>query len=97
MIQSLVIIHQIFQWEMMFKSSSIFSFSGKIKFLCSNLIIDIKMLQIKFGDHQSITSVKGDALRYFFFKLYMAQKGANQINMTKLDKRLLKNSTDKIK
>jgi hypothetical protein len=37
------------------------------------------------GDHQSLISVGNDV-----------QKGANQINMNKLDKRLPKNATDKI-
>jgi hypothetical protein len=45
----------------------------------------------KFGDHLSIISVGNDVQRFFFyFKLYWPLKGANQINVSKLDKRLPK-------
>jgi hypothetical protein len=42
------------------------------------------MLQTKFGDHPSISSVEADVLRYSCFK--QSLKGANPIYMSTLDK-----------
>jgi hypothetical protein len=50
------------------------------------------MLQTKFGDRPSIFSVGDYVKRFFIFSF----KWANQINLNKLDKRLLKNATDKV-
>jgi hypothetical protein len=49
----------------------------------------------KFGDHLSIISV-GNVQRFFYFWLKWPLKGANQINMSKLDKSVPKNATDKV-
>jgi hypothetical protein len=52
------------------------------------------MLQTKFGDHPWIRSLEADVKRYFYFMLKRPLKGANQIDMSKFDKRLPKNATD---
>jgi hypothetical protein len=51
----------------------------------------------KFGDHPSIISVGNDVQRFFpLFLLMWPLKGANQIIMSKLDKKVPKNATDKV-
>jgi hypothetical protein len=49
-----------------------------------------------FGDHLSIITVGNDVQKFFYFWLDWLLKGANQINMSKLDKRPPKNDTDKV-
>jgi hypothetical protein len=55
-----------------------------------------KMLQKKFGDYLSISSVVEDVLMFFYFYLKQPPKGANQFNMSKLDKSLPNYATDKV-
>jgi hypothetical protein len=54
------------------------------------------MPQTKLGDHLFIISVGNDVQRFFLFKLWQSLKGASRINMSKLDKRLPKNATEKV-
>jgi hypothetical protein len=55
----------------------------------------VRILQTKFGDHQSIS---GDDVQSFFFIFSFSGpfKGANQINMSEFDKRLPQNARDKV-
>jgi hypothetical protein len=48
------------------------------------------MLQTKFGDLPSIICVEIDIKRYFYLELLRPLKGANQNNISKLDKRLIR-------
>jgi hypothetical protein len=50
----------------------------------------------KFGDHLSIISVGNDVRRFFLILALVAPIGANQIDISKLDKRVPKNATDKV-
>jgi hypothetical protein len=54
------------------------------------------MLQTKFGDHPSFTSVQACLKVFLFLAIEAPTKGANQINMSKFDKSLIKNATDKV-
>jgi hypothetical protein len=54
------------------------------------------MLQTKFGDHSSISSIEVDVRSFFQFLALETLKGVNQINMNTLGLRLPKNATDKV-
>jgi hypothetical protein len=53
------------------------------------------MLQTKFGDHPSISSVE-DVLRFFYFKLCWPLKGANWNDMSKFKSDCHNDATDQI-
>jgi hypothetical protein len=53
-----------------------------------------RMLQTKFGDHPSISSVEEVDKSFILVKRPL--KGSNQINISKIDKRLPNNAQDKV-